>query len=92
MKTNKGPTVKKSVRIPRDVVSELQKEAEKKFGGNFSDAAIYRMSNFKAPLTPAIMSKIQNITNKSVEVVRNVDSQRVDEIQKEVDALWNYLK
>ena len=92
MKKDKEPTVKKSVRIPNDVVSELEKDAEKNFGGNFSDAAVYRMKHSKAPLTPAIMTKIQDIANTAIETVRGSDPSKAENIEREVDRLWKYLK
>ncbi len=92
MKKEKEPTVKKSVRIPEDVVSELEKDAEKNFGGNFSDAVVYRIKHFKAPLTPAIMTKVQDIANTAIETVRYSAPDKAENIERKVDELWKYVK
>lgn len=92
MKKDKESTVKKTVRIPIDVAAELEKDAEKNFGGNFSIATVYRIKHFAAPLTPAIMSKIQDITNTAIETVRESDPDKASDIERKVDLLWKYLK
>lgn len=92
MKKEKEPTVKKSVRIPKDVVSELEKDAAKNYGGNFSDAVVYRVKHFEAPLTPAIMTKVQDIANTAIETVRDSAPDKAENIERKVDELWKYLK
>lgn len=88
----KETSVKKSIRIPEKTASEITKEAEKKFNNNFSDAAVYRLQHFKAPITPAIMSKLQNIANTAIGIIKDNNPQKAEEIQKEVNALWKYLR
>lgn len=94
MKKNEEPTqsVKKSVRFPKDVAAELEKIAQKNFGGNFSNATVYRIKHFSAPLTPAIMSKIQDIANTAIETVRESAPDKASDIERKVDFLWKYLK
>ena len=92
MKKAKEASVKKSIRIPTDVVSELEKEAKQKFNNNFSDAVVYRLKHFEAPLTPMVVSKIQNIVNTAISDVFLIEPEIAVEMQKEVDWLWNYLK
>lgn len=86
------PSVKKSVRFPKDVAAELEKIAEKNFDGNFSHATVYRIKHFSAPLTPAIMSKIQDIANTAIETVRESAPDKASDIERKVDFLWKYLK
>ena len=88
----KVPSVQKSVRIPTDVMAEIEKEAKEDFGGNVSDDIVFRLRHFKAPLTPVIKVKVQNLVNKAVDTVKNIDPSKVDEMQKEVDDLWKYLR
>ena len=60
MNNEKQSTIKKSIRIPKCVAEEIEKEATKK-NLSFSDTANYRLQHFQCPLTPTIMGKIQNI-------------------------------
>ena len=92
MKNKKQPSVKKSVRIPTDVVKELELEAKEKFNGNFSDTVVYRVKHFKNALTPAVMRTVQNLTNKAVETVKATNPKTAEEMQKEADLLWKSLK
>lgn len=92
MKKEKEPSVKKSVRIPTDVVKELELEAKEKFNGNFSDTVVYRIKHFKSPLTPAVMRKVQDLTNDAVGAVKETDPKKAEEMQKEADDLWKFLR
>ncbi len=92
MKSEKQPSVKKSVRIPTDVVKELELEAKEKFNGNFSDTVVYRVKHFENTLTPAVMRKVQELTNKAVEAVKGTDPKTAEEMQKEADILWKSLR
>lgn len=92
MSKAKEPSVPKSVRIPTDVMAEIEKEAKEKFGGNISDDINYRLKHFKAPLTPVIMVKVQNLVNTAVDTVKDTDPSKADKMQKEVDDLWKYLR
>lgn len=91
MNNEKQSTVKKSIRIPKRVAEEIEKEAAQK-NQSFSDTVNYRLQHFQSPLTPAIMGKIQNIANIATEAIKKCDSQKVDVMQKEVTELWKYLK
>lgn len=91
MNNEKQSTVKKSIRIPKRVAEEIEKEAVKK-NQSFSDAVNYRLQHFQSPLTPAIMGKIQDIVNKATETVKEYDPHNDDNMQKEVAELWKYLK
>lgn len=91
MNNEKQLTVKKSIRIPKCVASEIKKEAAKK-NQSFSDTVNYRLQHFQSPLTPAIMGKIQNIANIATEAIKKYDPQKADVIQKEEAELWKYLK
>lgn len=88
----KGHSVQKSVRIPTDVLAEIEKEAKEDFGGNVSDDIVFRLKHFKAPLTPVIMVKVQNLVNTAVDTVKDTDPSKADKMQKEVDDLWKYLR
>ena len=92
MKKDKEPSVKKSVRIPTDVVKELEQEAKEKFNGNFSDTVVYRVKHFESTLTPAVMRTVQDLTNKAVEAVKGTDPKMAEEMQKEADLLWKSLR
>lgn len=91
MNNEKQSTVKKSIRIPKRVAEEIEKEAAQK-NQSFSDTVNYRLQHFQSPLTPAIMGKIQNIVNKATEAVKEYYPQKADVIQKEEAELWKYLK
>lgn len=91
MNNEKQSTVKKSIRIPKRVAEEIEKEAAQK-NQSFSDTVNYRLQHFQSPLTPAIMGKIQDIVNKATEAVKVYDPQKADVIQKEEAELWKYLK
>lgn len=91
MNNEKQSTVKKSIRIPKRVAEEIENEAAEK-NQSFSDTVIYRLQHFQRPLTPAIMEKIQDITNKATEAIKEYDPQKVDVMQKEVAELWKSLK
>lgn len=91
MNNEKQSTVKKSIRIPKCVAEEIEKEAAKK-NQSFSDTVNYRLQHFQSPLTPAIMGKIQDIVNKATDAVKVYDPQKADVIQKEEAELWKYLK
>lgn len=91
MKKSNDPTVKKSMRIPKSVADEIEKEAART-NQSFTDVVVYRVQHFKAPLTPAIMTKVQNIENTAIGIIRDSDPEEADRIQREVDYLWNYLR
>ena len=91
MNNEKQSTVKKSIRIPKRVAEEIEKEAAKK-NQSFSDTVNYRLQHFQSPLTPAIMGKIQDIANKATEAIKEYTPQKADNMQKEVAKLWKYLK
>lgn len=92
MSKAKEPSVPKSVRIPADVMAEIEKEAKEKFGGNVSDDINYRLKHFKSPLTPVIMVKVQNIVNTAVDTVKVNDPGKAGKMQEEVNDLWKYLR
>lgn len=91
MNNEKQSTVKKSIRIPKRVAAEIEKEAAEK-NQSFSDTVIYRLQHFQSPLTPAIMGKVQDIVNKATEAIKEYDPQKADVMQKEGAELWKYLK
>lgn len=92
MSKAKEPSVPKSVRIPTDVMAEIEKEAKEKFGGNISDDINYRLKHFKSPLTPVIMVKVQNLVNTAVDTVKVNDPGKADKMQEEANDLWKYLR
>lgn len=92
MSKSNEPSVPKSVRIPTDVMAEIEKEAKEKFGGNVSVDINYRLKHFETPLTPVIMAKLQNIVNTAVDTVKITDPGKADKMQDEVNDLWKYLK
>ena len=91
MKKANDPTVKKSMRIPKSVADEIKKEAART-NQSFTDVFVYRVQHFKAPLTPAIMTKVQDIANTAIGTVRDSDPDKADDIERKVDELWNFLK
>ena len=92
MKKAKKSSVKKSIRFPMDVDSEIKEAAKKDFKNNYSDAVVYRAKHFEAPLTPIVVSKVQNIVNAAISKMGTPESEEAKEMQKEIDGLWNYLK
>ena len=56
MNNEKQSTVKKSIRIPKRVAEEIEKEAAKK-NQSFSDTVNYRLQHFQSPLTPTIWER-----------------------------------
>ena len=52
----------------------------------------YRLQHFESTLTPAILAKMQNITNTAVDVLKDNDPEKAADLQTEVDALWKSLE
>ena len=84
-------TLLKPIRIPEDVVRDIEKEAEKN-NTDFSKEANYRLKHYKRPLTPAITAKVQDIVNKAEELIGKYVPEEIENLQKESVELWEYLK
>ncbi len=76
----KKGTSPKTLRIPNDTISDIEKEAKEK-NTTFSDVAIDRMRHKDNPLTPAVLARVQTIINLS-------KNGEVEEAQKESNKLW----
>ena len=88
---SKEPTIKKEVRIPESIVREIEQEAEKK-GTDSSKETVYRLSNYKSPLTPEIVVMVQNIVNHAFAIAQKGAVESIRKLQWEVNELWKHLK
>jgi len=77
MKTGTSP---KTLRIPNDMIADIERVAEEK-NTTFSDVAIDRMRQNDNSLTPAVLAKVQTIINLS-------KNGEIEEAQREANSLW----
>ncbi|WP_295067256.1 hypothetical protein [Ruminococcus sp.] len=84
-------TILKPIRIPEDIINDIEREAEKK-GTDFSKEVVYRLRHYKHPLTPFIVIKIQNIVNRACAIAMRYSPEIIKELQRDVNDLWKYLK
>jgi len=91
MKKQNEKRICKPLRIPKHVVKEIESEAKKK-ETTFSHVAIERLQHDYNKLTPAILSKLQDIANMATEAVDNPSPELAKNVQKEVESLWKSLK
>lgn len=77
MKTGTSP---KTLRIPNDMIADIERVAEEK-NTTFSDVAIDRMRHSDNSLTPAVLAKVQTIINLS-------KNGEIEEAQREANSLW----
>ena len=91
MKKQNEKRICKPLRIPEHVVKEIESEAKKK-GTTFSHVAIERLQHDYNKLTPAILSKLQDIANMATEAVDNPSPELAKNVQNEVESLWKSLK
>ena len=87
----KKKTISTSVRIPEDIIADIEREAKEK-GTDISKEVVYRLRNYKHPLTPFIVIKIQNIVNRACTIAMRYSPDIVRELQRDVNELWKYLK
>lgn len=83
----KQGTRPKTLRIPNDMISDIEREAKEK-NTTFSDVAINRLRHNNTELTPAILAKIQTVLNRSLEGARTGSEKTIEEAQKEANKLW----
>lgn len=91
MKQTKRKTILKPLRIPEPVVNDIEREAYKK-NTTFSDVANYRLQHYNAPLTPALLAKMQDIANLATEAANQSSPTKANIVQMEVALLWKSLK
>ena len=89
MKNN--PTDLKHIRIPMDVIHEIEQDAvEKKT--DFSKEANYRLKHFGEGLTPSIMAEVQDIVNTAVEYAGESRPDEIKNLRERTADLWKKLK
>ena len=87
MKTGTTP---KTLRIPDNIVADIEKEASAK-GTTFSDIAVDRLRHPDNSLTPAILAKVQTVINRSLEGAKTGSVESIREAQKEANKLWQKI-
>lgn len=84
-------SISKTIRIPVQVVRDIEQEAYEK-NTTFSNVALYRLQHHENQLTPALLAKLQDIANLATEAVNESSPTKAEMAQKEVSELWKYLK
>lgn len=84
-------TIPKTIRIPVQVVRDIEQEAYEK-NTTFSNIALYRLQHHENQLTPALLVKLQDIANLATEAVNESSPTKAEMAQKEVSELWKSLK
>lgn len=87
MKTGTSP---KTLRIPNDTITDIEREALAK-DTTFSDITINRLRHKDNALMPQVLTKLQTILNRSLEGARTGSVEKVEEAQKEANALWEKI-
>ena len=84
-------TISKTIRIPVQVVRDIEQETYEK-NTTFSNVALYRLQHHENQLTPALLAKLQDIANLATEAVNESSLTKAEMAQKEVSELWKSLK
>lgn len=84
-------TERKTVLMTKSLMENIEQEALRR-GIKANTVMVERLSHSESKLTPQIMVQIQNLANHASSSVKEYSPQDAEQIQKEVDKLWTFLK